>query len=711
MKSQPSLEGRLPRKIGPFRVISRLGAGGMGVVYLASHPQGFNVALKVIRPEFASDVLFRQRFRREVAAAKRVQGIFTARVVAAETELIPYLATEFIDGPTLDGYIEEHGPLGGEQLRAFAVALAEAIGAVHAAGIVHRDLKPSNILLSKDGPRVIDFGIAKAAEGTSMTQTGVSIGTPAWMAPEQARGSEVGPAADVFAWGSIVAYASSGRAPFGEGASDAVLYRIVHEQPDLEGVPDEVREVTRQSLAKDPNRRPTVVGLISALLDDAEITQPGHDTETRVQSFVRDTWNAASTNETHVHAIRTRGWRRPVFATTLGALLLATSFGVTTLIQADRSPQEDDRPLVNVEPSPSTTVEQADENLVDPRDVPISTLLRSGTVENEVLYADMDGADMDEIIISSNEVTEDPVPQHYLDIYSWRGKRWRRVFDATRFRGVGDQTPLIPFLQSADIGGEEVFHASVIDFFSDGTPELAFATQLIGAGIGPVKVSVISLHEAGPREEFSHSTTRGGIVRKVGRKLRVTSGTYDDDDPLCCPTGEIVEIIGADNGFVEIISSKETSLTVDLESESLGLEGLGPVRVGMTPDEVMAVLGEPIDFPGPECETVAAPDTDDIGFMFIDNRLARVNIWNGPVTTLSGMGIGSSEDEVKATYPGQIKVEPHPYEGGAGWHYLVFQPREASDQDRSLIFETDGSQVVSFRAGETQAVSYIEGCF
>jgi len=187
MKTETDL-GRLatdPRRIGGYKLIGRLGAGGMGVVYLGSDGRGVKVAVKVIRSELARDASFRSRFRREVESARRVEGAHTARVIKADTDSSPpYLVTEFIAGPTLDRFIEQRGPLQGTPLRALALALAEALGAIHRVGLVHRDLKPTNILVSSDGPKVIDFGIARAADATSMTMTGITLGTPAWMAPE-----------------------------------------------------------------------------------------------------------------------------------------------------------------------------------------------------------------------------------------------------------------------------------------------------------------------------------------------------------------------------------------------------------------------------------------------------------------------------------------------------------------------------------------------
>ncbi|RAG80394.1 serine/threonine protein kinase [Streptacidiphilus pinicola] len=249
-----------PSTVGPYRLIALLGAGGMGKVYLARSAGGRTVAVKVVRPELAGDPGFRERFRREVAAAQAVDGAFTAPVVDADRDsAAPWLATAYVLGPTLAEAVAEHGPMPERTVRALGAVLAEALTAIHAAGLVHRDLKPSNVLLAADGPRVIDFGIARALDGSGATTTGVIVGSPGFMSPEQASGRKVGPAGDVFALGSVLAFAATGQGPFSAGAGDAatLLYRVVHEEPDLAQVPGTLRPVLAACLAKDPAGRPT----------------------------------------------------------------------------------------------------------------------------------------------------------------------------------------------------------------------------------------------------------------------------------------------------------------------------------------------------------------------------------------------------------------------------------------------------------------------
>ncbi|MFI1808731.1 serine/threonine-protein kinase [Streptomyces sp. NPDC020422] len=255
-----------PREIGGYRLQARLGAGGMGVVYLAHTPGGRPIALKAVREEFAGDPEFRLRFAQEVASAERIHGLFTAQVVASGVDApTPWLATAYIPGPSLQQVVQRHGPLPVRTVLMLMAGIAEALQAIHRAGVVHRDLKPANVLIAEDGPRVIDFGIARAADAVALTGTGLSIGTAAFMAPEQALGRPVSAATDVFALGALIAYVASGEAPFGAGPESAALYRVVHEQPDLARVPHELRDLLARCLAKRPEDRPATGELIAAV--------------------------------------------------------------------------------------------------------------------------------------------------------------------------------------------------------------------------------------------------------------------------------------------------------------------------------------------------------------------------------------------------------------------------------------------------------------
>ncbi|MFJ5808570.1 serine/threonine-protein kinase [Streptomyces sp. NPDC093093] len=261
-----------PREVGGFRLVARLGAGGMGRVYLSHTPAGRPVALKMVRPELAADHDFRRRFAQEVASARRIHGLYTAQVVGSGTEEAgPWLATAYVPGPSLQQVIDEHGILPLRTALLLTAGVAEALQVIHGAGVVHRDLKPANVLVAADGPRVIDFGIARPANATALTSAGLVIGSPAFMAPEQALGRAVTPATDVFALGALAVYAIGGTPPFGDDPGPTALYRTVHEEPDLSGVPGELRPLLHRCLAKDPTHRPTPAQLIEAVRDHPSI--------------------------------------------------------------------------------------------------------------------------------------------------------------------------------------------------------------------------------------------------------------------------------------------------------------------------------------------------------------------------------------------------------------------------------------------------------
>ncbi|MDX3835753.1 protein kinase [Streptomyces europaeiscabiei] len=254
-----------PEELGPYRLVARLGAGGMGRVYLARSPQGRTVAVKAIRPELMGDKNFRIRFRREVEAAGAVGGRYTAPVVDADPEgAIPWLATDYIAGPTLAEAIAAHGPLPAESVLVLGAGIAEALISVQAAGLVHRDLKPSNVLLAADGPRVIDFGIVRASDGYDLTRSGALFGSFEYMCPEQATGEPLGPEGDVFSLGSVLTFAAAGHAPFSGTAAATLLYQVVHSAPDLTGVPEPLDKIISLCLTKDPRLRITPDKLAAA---------------------------------------------------------------------------------------------------------------------------------------------------------------------------------------------------------------------------------------------------------------------------------------------------------------------------------------------------------------------------------------------------------------------------------------------------------------
>jgi hypothetical protein len=267
-----------PQQVGGYRLHARLGAGGMGQVFLGFSPAGRAVAVKVIHRQFALDPEFVRRFGREVEAARAVSGAFTAPVVAAGPgDDSPWLATVFVPGPSLAEVIAHTGPLPEPAVWRLAGGLIEALQAVHASGLVHRDLKPANVLLAADGPRLIDFGISRALEGSAMSMTSLIVGTPAFMSPEQAAGLAVGPASDVFALGSVIAFAATGVAPFGAGPSSPIVvaYRVVHAQPDLSHVPVPLTNLVAACLAKNPADRPQLAQLMNSIRDGSAPYQAG----------------------------------------------------------------------------------------------------------------------------------------------------------------------------------------------------------------------------------------------------------------------------------------------------------------------------------------------------------------------------------------------------------------------------------------------------
>ncbi|MDX6316025.1 MAG: hypothetical protein QOF44_5489 [Streptomyces sp.] len=247
-----------PQQVGPYRLLFRLGEGGMGRVYLGRSPGGRTVAVKMVHAGMASAPGFRERFAREVRASQAVSGAGTVPVVAADPGApVPWLASAFVAGPSLADAVYEHGPLPQRALWRLLSGLAVALETVHGGGLVHRDLKPSNVLLSLDEPLLIDFGIARAADETALTGTGMVVGSPGYMSPEQAEGREVTAPSDVFSLGAVLAYAAIGRGPFGAGSGPELLYRIVHREPDLTGVPEDFAAVVGECLDKEPGRRPS----------------------------------------------------------------------------------------------------------------------------------------------------------------------------------------------------------------------------------------------------------------------------------------------------------------------------------------------------------------------------------------------------------------------------------------------------------------------
>ena len=265
-----------PSRVGNYRLIGRLGEGGMGQVFLGLSPGGRQVAVKIIHPAYASGKQFRERFAREIEAARRVGGFHTASVVDADPGADPpWMVTAFIHGPSLQQAVAEDGPFSLERVCRLGAGLAEGLAAIHACGLVHRDLKPSNVILADDGPRIIDFGISRAAEASPMTTAGMVVGTYSYMSPEQLRGDVAGPASDVFALGCTLAFAATARVTFGDDSIVTVVYRITTEPPDLTGVTEEhgFRALVRDCLSKSPANRPSLATIMERLAETGTAAQ------------------------------------------------------------------------------------------------------------------------------------------------------------------------------------------------------------------------------------------------------------------------------------------------------------------------------------------------------------------------------------------------------------------------------------------------------
>jgi len=281
-----SLEPEDPRQAGPYRLLGRLGSGGMGRVFLGISPGGRPVAVKVIRADMlAGNPEFRSRFAREVAVARRVNALFTAAVIDSDADgEMPWLATQYVAGPSLNDAVARHGPMPPHFLRLLAGALAEGLAAIHEAGVVHRDLKPSNVLLGSDGPRIIDFGISRVMEANSLTRSGMLVGTPEFMSPEQARDAEIGPPTDVFSLGSVLAFAATGKPPFSAKSTPALLLKIVNDQPVLDQVPPDIKLMVTRCLIKEPHQRPRPSEIVH------ELGPPRHFDDWLPQFVAEDLW-------------------------------------------------------------------------------------------------------------------------------------------------------------------------------------------------------------------------------------------------------------------------------------------------------------------------------------------------------------------------------------------------------------------------------------
>ncbi|KND38621.1 protein kinase domain-containing protein [Streptomyces acidiscabies] len=333
-----------PEKLGEYQIVDRLGAGGMGVVYRARSRSGREVAVKVVHNQYASDAVFRARFRQEIAAARKVSGAFTAAVVDADPDAgRPWMATQYVPGRALSARVRDDGPLRGTELRRLALGLVEALRDIHRAGVVHRDLKPANVLMADDGPRVIDFGISRAAENQQLTETGHMMGTPPFMSPEQLTDARtVGPASDVFSLAALLTFAATGKGPFDADSPYIAAYQVLTDPPDLSGIPDALHGTLVRCLAKDPAERPT----LDALAPILATALPDEDGLDEMPTVLHRPPNPVPTQPPPAPAPRRRSRRTPLLAGIAGALAIA--LGVFLVPQFKK---DDTKPT----PSPSPT--------------------------------------------------------------------------------------------------------------------------------------------------------------------------------------------------------------------------------------------------------------------------------------------------------------------------------------------------------------------
>lgn len=330
-----------PAEIGPYRLVNRLGAGGMGVVYGAQASDGSLVAVKVIHPEYSADRDFRSRFSREVEMLSRVGGACAVPLLDADTRgERPWLATPLVRGMTLSAYLRENkGPLPEGLLYGVAVGIAEALAQIHAAGVVHRDLKPANIVMSPEGPRVLDFGIARALDQTALTRSGSVFGSSGWISPAHYRGEPVSTADDVFAWGALVTYAATGRPPFGRGDPSAVAHRVLNEEPDTEGFTGPLADLVSRALSKDAARRPSAMALVIGVMQVANLGRTPEPVESpgaagsAVAASLQATWHGVEVPEEREVTVAQRprkasGGRRKARAAFVVAAGVAAAVGV-----------------------------------------------------------------------------------------------------------------------------------------------------------------------------------------------------------------------------------------------------------------------------------------------------------------------------------------------------------------------------------------------
>jgi serine/threonine protein kinase len=395
-----------PQQIGGYRILRRLGEGGMGQVFLGTTQSGRQLAIKVIRPEYAEEAEFRRRFQHEIAAAVRVQSPYTAPVIDADPAAAqPWLATAYVQGPSLFEAVTKWGPMPRERLPELILGMARALQAIHGAGVIHRDLKPSNVLMSPEGPKVIDFGIARAFGDTALTSTGLQLGSPQFMSPEQALGRPATPAVDVFALGAVTFFAATGRTPFGEGPGTSVLYRIAHGEPDMQWCPQELRPVIAACLAKDPARRASLSAIIEAFAPGTTSRPPVSDSGTMVMPALTEAAFASSAPPLERRGVPTD--RRIMIAIGAGTAVVAAALALAVFATSQQGGAAPHRagPLATAKTSAGITP------AADPSTSPAPTPTPTPTPSGPVLGAQL-GTYPNIQLSDGYSINLSPDPQH-----------------------------------------------------------------------------------------------------------------------------------------------------------------------------------------------------------------------------------------------------------------------------------------------------------
>jgi len=592
-----SLDLHAGAEFSEYRIQSVLGRGGMSVVYLAEHiPLRRKVALKVLAAELATDRDFRARFVGESQIAASIDHPNIIPIYAAgESDGVLYIAMRYVDGTDLKQLIDAEGPLAPDRTVTLLAQVASALDAAHARGLVHRDVKPANILIAPGaGARGIDhcylsdFGLTKQAlSKRGLTQTGHFVGTLDYVAPEQIRGGPLDGRADVYALGCVLYECLTGVRPFQRDSDAAVIYAHLQEPPPSvgaarSGLPAAMDRVVATALSKDPaGRYATSTELVQAA--EREL-QTGVGVEAGVGAA-----GAAAVGRTRV-AAQPGAWSPPPPPVPAGpalapagrpprrrrtglwvglgvALALVAVLALLLLPVTTSSSHLSTGPPgvsgVTAVPSPSPSPGQSGTSVPNAKDVPLDTILRPGTASDRVLYSDLNGDGIDEIVISSHARARTAIggQQPFLDVWSFTGQSFQRVFDATINRPIGAKGPANMIQADQDVVSEAVSFVDLVDFRGDGKPEMVVGITSFGASVGPMDVWAISMRPDGFHEEFFTETTQDGTLTRSGDTEKLDTPFFRPNDPLCCPSKIEHDVIALNpsSDEIEIVSQTFTS--------------------------------------------------------------------------------------------------------------------------------------------------------